>query len=91
MNITLSIPDDIYIKMKKYREIRWSEVARQAIIRYIEKLEKGGLETTTKEILEEMGEEFKNSLKELSFEKAVEGYEKTRDAEWKRTYMTQTD
>ena len=30
--ITLSIPDEIYRLIKKYREINWSEVARRAII-----------------------------------------------------------
>lgn len=91
MNITLAIPDDIYKKMKKYKEIKWSEVVRRAIIDYIKKLEEGGFETTTKEILEEMDEGFKKSLEELSFENAVEGYEKMRDAEWRRTYTTQTN
>lgn len=31
-NITLSIPNEIYKLMRRYREINWSEVARQAII-----------------------------------------------------------
>ncbi len=30
-NLTLSFPDDLYEEMKKYPEIRWSEVARQAL------------------------------------------------------------
>ncbi len=37
-NITLAIPEDIFTLMKKYSEIRWSEVARQAIERYAKKL-----------------------------------------------------
>ncbi len=37
-NITLAIPEDIFLLMKKYSEIRWSEVARQAIERYAKKL-----------------------------------------------------
>ena len=88
-NITLAIPNDIYIKMKKYKEIRWSEVVRRAIVEYIKKLEEGGFELTTRELLEELGEDFRKSLNELSFEKAVEGYEKMRDAEWRRTSTTQ--
>ncbi len=31
VNITLSIPDDMYKFMKKYPELRWSEVARKSI------------------------------------------------------------
>ncbi|MFX1294055.1 MAG: hypothetical protein ACFFD2_04250 [Promethearchaeota archaeon] len=38
-NITLSIPDEIYKIMKKYKEIRWSEIARQAIEKFSKKLE----------------------------------------------------
>lgn len=30
-NLTLTIPDDLKAKMSKFREINWSEVARQAI------------------------------------------------------------
>ena len=82
-NITLSIPEDVYRKMKKYREIRWSEVARRAIMDYLKKLE-GSYETTTEELLAELGEDFRKKLRELSFEEAVEGYEKMRQAEWKR-------
>ena len=37
-NLTLSIPDDLYEEMKKHPEIRWSEVARQAVTRKLEDL-----------------------------------------------------
>ncbi len=30
-NMTLSVPEDLYEIMQKYREIKWSEVARQAL------------------------------------------------------------
>ncbi|MFT4310754.1 MAG: hypothetical protein ACMXYC_03925 [Candidatus Woesearchaeota archaeon] len=38
-NITLSMPDEVSIKMKKFSEVRWSEVARKAIIEKIELLD----------------------------------------------------
>ena len=90
-NITLSLPDDIYKKMKKYREIRWSEVVRKAIVDYIGKLEESIVETTTKELLDSLGDDFKKSLDELELEKAIKSYEKMRDAEWKRISMTQVN
>ena len=31
-NITLSIPEDLKSKMDQFKEINWSEVARQAIL-----------------------------------------------------------
>ncbi|RLI81219.1 hypothetical protein DRP07_07795 [Archaeoglobales archaeon] len=84
-NITLSLPDDIHKKMKKYSEIKWSEVVRKAIVDYIRKLEESRVEVTTKELLDDLGDDFKKSLDELEFEKALEGYKKMRDAEWERT------
>ena len=89
-NITLSIPDEIYARMKMHREIRWSEVVRRAITEFIGKLEERGSEMTTRDLLEELGDDYRKSLSELSFEKAAKGYEKMRDAEWKRVYTIQT-
>jgi hypothetical protein len=31
VNITLSVPEELHRKMKKFSELRWSEVARKAI------------------------------------------------------------
>jgi hypothetical protein len=39
-NLTLSIPASVHEDMRKYPEIRWSEVARQAIIRKVEDLKR---------------------------------------------------
>ena len=89
-NITLSLPDEVHVKMKMHKEIRWSEVVRRAIIEYIGKLEDKGSEITTKDLLKELGDDFRKSLNELSFEKAEKEYKKMRDAEWKRVSMIQT-
>jgi len=90
-NITLSLPDEVHVKMKMHKEIRWSEVARRAITDYIGKLEEKGSEITTKDLLEELGDDFRKNLSELSFEKAEKEYKKMRDAEWKRVSSIQTD
>jgi len=37
-NMTLSVPDALHEEMKKHPEIRWSEVARQALARKIDDL-----------------------------------------------------
>ncbi|MEK6927594.1 MAG: hypothetical protein AABX11_04115 [Nanoarchaeota archaeon] len=37
-NITLSLPDKAFAKMKKFNEIRWSEIVRRAVIDKIEEL-----------------------------------------------------
>jgi hypothetical protein len=37
-NITLSMPDDVHSEMKNFSEVKWSEVARKAIIEKLETL-----------------------------------------------------
>ena len=37
-NLTLSIPEEVHRQMKRFSEVRWSEVARQAIVSKIETL-----------------------------------------------------
>ncbi len=37
-NVTLSMPNDVFAQMKHFSEVRWSEVARKAIIDKIEML-----------------------------------------------------
>ncbi len=88
-NITLSIPDDVYKIMKRHGEIRWSEVVRRAIKEFIGKLEEKESHMTTGDLLEELGDNYRKSLSELTFEQAERGYEKMRDAEWKRVYTIQ--
>lgn len=48
-------------------------------------------EITTKDLLEELGEDFKRTLRELSFEKAEKEYKNMSDAEWNRVFTTQID
>lgn len=38
-NITLSIDDEVYKKMRKYSEVRWSDFVRKLIKKRIEELE----------------------------------------------------
>lgn len=38
-NITLSIDEDVYRKMRRYSEIRWSDFVRKIIKKRIEELE----------------------------------------------------
>mgnify|MGYP001557918904 CR=1 FL=1 len=45
-NITLSIEDGVYKKMKKYSEIRWSDFVRKIIKKRIEEMERQKWEST---------------------------------------------
>lgn len=65
-NITLSIPDEVHKEMKKHSEIRWSEIARQAIIKRIEDLKTLDMllekSTMKKEDVEEIGQLIKKRV-----------------------------
>lgn len=62
-NITLSIPDELHKIVKQHPEIKWSEVARQAMWSYAQKL-KIVDEITSKNTLTEMdAEEIGNMIK----------------------------
>jgi len=37
-NITLSVPEDVHKEMRHFSEVKWSEVARKAIISRLETL-----------------------------------------------------
>lgn len=39
-NITLSIDDEVYKKMRKFSEVRWSEFVRKCIQKRVEELQK---------------------------------------------------
>lgn len=38
-NVTFAVPEDLHEIMRKYREIKWSEIARQALWSHAKKLE----------------------------------------------------
>ncbi|VVB91367.1 Uncharacterised protein [uncultured archaeon] len=54
------------------------------------KLEEKGFEIATKDLMEELGDDFRKSLVELSFEKAEKGYKNMRDVQWHRVSMIRT-
>ncbi|HNV01572.1 MAG TPA: hypothetical protein PKK60_04050 [archaeon] len=39
VNMTMAIPDVMHAKMKKYSDIKWTEVARQAMEKKLNELE----------------------------------------------------
>jgi len=88
-NIMLCIPVEVYQKMKKYREVKWSEVVRRAILEYLRKLEEGGLVLTTRELLDMLGREFEEKLDKISLEDFEKRYKKMKEEEWKRTSVIQ--
>jgi DUF438 domain-containing protein len=89
VNITISIPQELHDKMKRYSEVRWSEVVRKALTEYVGRLEivEGGIVSSEK--LAAMLKESDLDVSCVDLKKAVEYYEKGRKLEWKRLSTTQ--
>jgi len=90
VNITISVPQELYDKMKRYSEVRWSEVVRKALAEYVGRLEivEGGIVSSEK--LSELLKKADLDVSCVDLDKAVEFYEKGRKLEWKRLSTTQT-
>lgn len=63
-NLTLSVPDDLYEEMKKHPEIRWSEVARQALAKKLEDLRRLDALLSGSQLTDEDVDEIAKSVKE---------------------------
>ena len=90
VNITISVPEELHDKMKRYSEVKWSEVVRKALADYIGRLEivEGGVVSSEKLIA--MLKDFNLDVSCVNLDKAIEYYEKGRKLEWKRLSTTQT-
>jgi len=71
-NITLSISEETYKKMKMLNEIRWSEIARKAIEQRIDDFEVmnkiASKSKLTKKDAEEIGEKIKRAMSKKFYE-----------------------
>jgi len=83
-NVTLSVPEELYKRMKKRSDVRWSEVARRAIAEQLERLEgPAGFRASSAE-LREMLANAGVKVEKVSMKKAVGQSGKMRRLEWKR-------
>jgi len=62
-NITLSIPDEVHKDMKHFSEVKWSEVARKAIIEKVEVLRLGEMLASKNKLTEKDVQEFSKKIK----------------------------
>ncbi len=65
-NMTLSIPNQVQNEMKQFTEIRWSEVARKAIIEKIETLKTAEKLASKSKLTKTDVEEFNKRIKRNS-------------------------
>jgi metal-responsive CopG/Arc/MetJ family transcriptional regulator len=68
-NITLSLPEELYQKLKEHPEIRWSEIARKAIQQYLDELELLDKLTTNSQLTDEDARELSDMIDTKVIEK----------------------
>ena len=85
-HITLSVPDLVYQEMKKHPEIKWSEIARQAIVQRTSLLQ-GSIHA--KDFLKLLSPETQHDIKTIPKQEWAKFSEGVRKAGWKRKkYLT---
>ena len=86
-NITFSVNENLYTRMKRFPEIKWSTLYRQTIERFLEKFENPNVMSITelRERLKKKGITFDD----IHIDKAIELFKKGRELEWERTFSTQ--
>jgi hypothetical protein len=90
-NITLSVPEEIYRRMKRRRDVKWSEVAREAIVERLEQLEGPvGFSAAPSDLARLIAESGVN-LEQIPVEAAVRYYKKMRELEWRRASTIQAN
>jgi len=90
VNFTVRIPRKLYERMKQHSEVNWSEVVRQAIEEYLERLEEAKSMVSSEKLVEEllkMGLSL-SKLKPLSSEEEERLYRELREKTWERIRST---
>ena len=65
-NITLSIPEEVHKEMKNFSEVKWSEVARKAIIEKLQTLRLAEKLANKSNLTEKDIKDFSNKIKSLA-------------------------
>jgi len=84
VNITVSVPEELYEKMRRFSEVKWSEIVRRALVEYVMRLEVVERGVVSSEDLARMLKESGFDVDSISLEKAIDYHEKARELEWKR-------
>ena len=71
-NITLSVPESVHKEMKHFSEIKWSDIARRAIIERIETLKITEKITNKNKLTEEDIKNFSKKIKSLATKRFLE-------------------
>ena len=90
VTFTIRIPRKLAERMKKFKEINWSEVVRKSIEEYLKKLEEARTVVDASELVEELlshGVDPKD-LEPRSYEEEVKYYRIMGEREWRRLSTT---
>lgn len=71
-NITLAMPEEVSIDMKHFSEVRWSEVARKAIVEKIETLKFAEKLAKKSKLTKEDVEDFSKKIKSFATKRFME-------------------
>jgi hypothetical protein len=82
-NITFSIDDDIHKKMKEHPEIKWTEILRQSITKYLKKVEEIDV-ISIKDFRERLDPELLQKIKDLDEQEEILFYKKAKKMEQER-------
>jgi len=82
-NITFSVDDDIHKKMKEHPEIKWTEILRQSIIKYLKKVEEIDV-ISIKDFRERFNPELLQKIEELDEQEEILFYKEAKKMEQER-------
>ena len=90
VNFTIRLPKEILDAMRRYKQVNWSQVIRDSIIKYLKQLEEMERMESSKSLLDRLVDKGLNidDLKPLSYEDEVRLYRKMVEREWKRLNST---
>ncbi|MFH1211834.1 MAG: hypothetical protein V1659_02790 [Candidatus Woesearchaeota archaeon] len=71
-NITLSMPDAVQAEMRNFTDVRWSEVARKAIIEKIDALKMAEKLANKSKLTKKDVDEFSKKIKSLAGKRFLE-------------------
>ena len=82
-NITFSVDDDIHKKMKEHPEIKWTEILRQSIVKYLKKVEEIDV-ISINDFRERLNPELLQKIEELDEQKEILFYKEAKKMEQER-------
>ena len=82
-NITFSVDDEIHKKMKSHPEIKWTEILRQSIINYLEKIAETDV-ISIKDFRKRFDPELLQKVEELDEQEEIMFYKKEKKMEQER-------